>query len=52
MSGYQIQITGKDKMCMLDGTVGGALFATHDFGKIEVISADKSITIEEDVPIY
>ena len=52
MQGYQIQIAGKDKMCMLDGTVGGALFASHDFGKIDVIGANKEITIQQNVPIY
>lgn len=36
-NGNTISIQGKDKMCMLDGTVGGQLFADHDFGKIEVI---------------
>lgn len=36
-SGNTISIQGKDKMCMLDGTVGGQLFSDHDFGKIEVI---------------
>lgn len=29
---YTINITGKDKMCLLDGTVGGKVFAAHDFG--------------------
>ena len=28
-------------MCLIDGTVGGALFASHDFGRLEIIdSAD------------
>jgi hypothetical protein len=31
---------------MLDGTVGGALFASHDFGKIDVIGANKEITVQ------
>ena len=33
-NGNTISIQGKDKMCMLDGTVGGELFDDHDFGKI------------------
>lgn len=37
LNGNTISIQGKDKMCMLDGTVGGQLFADHDFGRIEVI---------------
>ena len=39
-SGNTVSIQGKDKMCMLDGTVGGQLFADHDFGKIEVIDSN------------
>lgn len=40
--GYSISIQGKDKMCLLDGSVGGNLFATHDFGKLEIQHADGS----------
>ena len=36
VSNYTINITGKDKMCLLDGTVGGTLNCTVDFGKQEV----------------
>lgn len=36
-SGNMVSIQGKDKMCLLDGTVGGKLFADHDFGKLEII---------------
>jgi hypothetical protein len=36
-SGNTVSIQGKDKMCLLDGTVGGKLFADHDFGKLEII---------------
>lgn len=38
--GFQISIQGKDKMCLLDGSVGGNIFATHDFGKLEVDHGD------------
>ena len=33
-SGYTISITGKDKMCLINGDVGGQLFAAHDFATI------------------
>lgn len=49
--GYTISIQGKDKMCLLDGSVGGQLFADHDFGKIEVITGD-GISKLEDIKIY
>lgn len=42
--GLSVSIQGKDKMCMLDGSIGGALFADHDFGAIDVIHDDGSIT--------
>lgn len=55
-SGYTISISGKDKMCLLDGSIGGQLFADHDFGKIEVVTAkdDKGYITEshwEFIPI-
>ena len=33
-------------MCLLDGTIGGNIFASHDFGKIELRHADGSIEYE------
>ena len=44
--GFNISIQGKDKMCLLDGTIGGNIFASHDFGKIELRHADGSIEYE------
>lgn len=44
--GLTLSIQGKDKMCLLDGTVGGNIFASHDFGKIELRHADGSIKYE------
>lgn len=38
--GFQINIQGKDKMCLLDGSIGGNIFAGHDFGKLEVDHGD------------
>jgi hypothetical protein len=33
-------------MCLLDGSVGGNLFATHDFGKLELKHEDGSVEFE------
>lgn len=44
--GFSVSLQGKDKMCLLDGTVGGSIFASHDFGKIEVRYNDGSIEYE------
>ena len=46
MSGYTLSLQGRDKMCLLDGSVGGQLFATHDFGREELIHRDGTITYE------
>lgn len=51
-SGLSISIQGKDKMCMLDGSIGGSLFADHGFSDIEIINGDgttyrKEIAIKE-----
>lgn len=32
---YTVQMTGKDKMCLLNGEIGGSLPSSVDFGKIE-----------------
>jgi len=34
-SSFNISISGKDKMCLLNGDIGGTLEAETDFGKIE-----------------
>lgn len=44
--GFSISLQGKDKMCMLDGTVGGSIFASHDFGKLEVRYKDGTVEFE------
>lgn len=54
-SGYTIQIQGKDKMCLLDGSIGGNIPADHDFGKIDTITYDadgNAIVETEDILIY
>ena len=39
-----ISLQGKDKMCLLNGEVGGALESSVDFGTIEEVAQDGSIT--------
>ena len=34
-SNYTISLNGKDKMCLLNGEVGGSINASTDFGKLE-----------------
>ena len=41
---YTITINGKDKMCKLNGDLGGNLSAATDFGTLEEIDADGNIT--------
>ena len=49
--GYTITLQGKDKMCLINGDIGGNLFASHDFGKIETKHSDGTSTLD-DIPIY
>lgn len=46
LQGYTLSLQGRDKMCMLDGSIGGQLFATHDFGREELIHRDGSVSYE------
>ena len=48
MQGFSISLQGKDKMCLLDGSVGGSIFAAHDFGKIEILQDGDEQTFEYD----
>lgn len=52
LQGINISLTGKDKMCLLDGSVGGSVFAEHDFGVLDAMQPDGTVekvdlTIEE-----
>jgi len=38
-------------MCLLNGEVGGALFASHDFGTIYTYKNDGTV-LKEKIPIY
>ena len=45
-SNYTISITGKDKMCLLNGDLSGSLFASVDFGKEEIYYENKTTEIK------
>lgn len=45
--GVAITLQGKDKMCLLDGSIGGNIFASHDFGKLELQHDDGTIEFEK-----
>ena len=47
---FTISISGKDKMCLLNGEIGGSLESTVDFGTIEEESVDGIWTIRK-IPI-
>lgn len=49
--GFSISIQGRDKMCLLDGSIGGNIFASHDFGKLEIRRDDEFVELE-DILIY
>lgn len=45
---YTISISGKDKMCLLNGDLGGSLHSSIDFGKIDTYKDQYSrVTIED-----
>jgi hypothetical protein len=45
---YSISISGKDKMCLLNGDLGGSLPASIDFGKIDTYNDSYSSIFFED----
>lgn len=50
-SGHTVSLQGKDKMCLLNGDVGGNLTAlSYDFGKVTVVNKS-GYTYEEQLPI-
>ena len=44
---HTINITGQDKMCLLNGTVGGSLPSSIDFGKIDEVDVNGYITTQQ-----
>lgn len=48
INNYSISIQGKDKMCMLNGEIGGTITALSvDFGQIDIIQEDGTVTTEK-----
>ena len=48
---YTISISGKDKMCLLNGDMGGNLTASIDFGVEEFYDIENKITTYTNIPI-
>lgn len=44
-SAYTINIQGKDKMCLLNGEIGGSLHSSVDFGTLEEVDDNGNIKI-------
>lgn len=40
VNGITVNIGGQDKMCLLNGTIGGTLYAEVDFGNIDIYDDD------------
>jgi hypothetical protein len=51
-SGWTISISGKDKMCMLDGTVGGTLPASTTFNEVYIYDDEGNVEDIEYPTIY
>ena len=49
--GYTINISAKDKMCLLNGDISGNLWASHDFSQLYTTQSDGS-EIKTYIPIY
>ena len=48
---YTISLSGKDKMCLLNGDVGGSLTASIDFGVEEYVDLENDTITYTDIPI-
>lgn len=49
---YTVSIQGKDKMCLLNGDIGGNLNASVDFGVEEFVDVEAELIQRDKVPIY
>lgn len=49
-TGVTINISGQDKMCFLNGTLGGTLTSSINFGEEDIINDDETITLKK-IPI-
>lgn len=48
---YTVTISGKDKMCMLNGDIGGSLYASIDFGVEEYYDSKENVTYYNKIPV-
>lgn len=48
---YNVSISGKDKMCLLNGDLGGSLPASIDFGIEEYFDVESGVTTYTSIPI-
>lgn len=48
---YTINISGRDKMCLLNGDLGGSLTASIDFGVEEYVDLENNTTTYTHIPI-
>jgi hypothetical protein len=44
VTSYNISISGKDKMCLLNGDMGGNLGSSVDFGKMDEVDANGNVS--------
>lgn len=51
VNNYSISISGKDKMCLLNGDIAGALPASVDFGTLEYYSDDGTQIFYKDITL-
>ena len=51
VNNFTINISGKDKMCMLNGDVSGSLPHSTDFGIEEIIDNETGVTTYNSIPI-
>ena len=50
-NGYTISISGQDKMCLLNGSIGGSLPSSVDFGVEEYYDVENKTTTYTKIPI-
>ena len=51
LNNYTINISGKDKMCLLNGEIAGNLHASIDFGKDEYVDLETNTITYTQIPI-
>lgn len=51
VNSFTISINGKDKMCLLNGDLGGSLTSSIDFGTMEDINTERDEVVKTDLPI-